>query len=152
VRAATVPVPTVRVGDCGRPGADGVMSARPDAVRADRDLDGDGAPEVVVADRSLCTAAGNCFWNVFVPAPAGAADRCDRFAGTLEAAALEPAATQGEDRFTDLRGYWNLAGNGRVLVHEYRFRRGGYRLVGAVLCRRAGDDRLECAEQPDGEF
>ncbi len=146
VRAVPVPVPTVAMGDCGKPGADGVMSAHPDVIHADRDLDGDGVPEVVVADRTMCTREGNCFWNVFVQPPEGAADQCQRFAGTLAAAALEPTGGRGDSNFADLRGYWLLTSGGRLLLHEYRFRRGGYQVVDAVLCRREDDDRLVCED------
>jgi len=149
-RSTVVPVPTVAVGDCGRPGTDGVMGTSPEVVHADRDLDGDGVPEVVVADRTMCTPEGNCYWNVFVQAPEGAADSCVRFAGTLAAAAIEPTGGRGEDRYTNLRGYWKLTGEGRMLLQEYAFRRGGYLVVDAVLCRREGDDRLVC-EEPGGE-
>jgi hypothetical protein len=146
-RVTAVPVPTVAVGDCGVPERDGVLGDRPDLVRADRDLDGDGQPEVVIADRSMCTPEGNCYWNVFVPPPEGAAEACQRFAGTLAASALETTDGRGDDNYADLRGYWQLTGNGRMLRHEYRFRRGGYQVVDAILCRRDGDDRLLCAEE-----
>lgn len=150
--SAKVPVPTVAVGDCGRPGTDGVMSAAPDPVHADRDLDGDGTPEVVVADRTMCTPEGNCYWNVFVEPREEAANRCQRFAGTLAAAALEPdpAGGHGDDNFEDLRGYWRLTSGGRLLLQQYKFRRGGYQVVDAILCRREGDDRLQC-EAPSEE-
>ena len=144
-----MPVPTVAVGDCGRPGTDGVMSEHPDLVHADRDLDGDGENEILVADKSMCTAEGNCYWNVFVPPPEHAAEPCQRFAGTLAAAALEPAGGHGDDGYEDLRGYWRLTGGGRLLLQEYRFHRGGYQVVDAVLCRREGDDRLLCEESED---
>lgn len=149
-RAQKVPVPTVAVGDCGRPGTDGVMGAAPDVVHADRDLNGDGVVEMVVADRTMCTPEGNCYWNVFVPSPEGSDVSCQRFAGTLAAAALEPTSGRGEGGFTDLRGYWRLTGGGRLLLHEYQFRRGGYRIRDAILCRREGDDRLLC-EEAEGE-
>ena len=149
-RAQPMPVPTVAVGDCGRPGTDGVMSAHPDVIHADRDLDGDGTPEVVVADRTMCTSDGNCYWNVFVKPSPDAADQCLRFAGTLAAAALEPTGGRGEGGYADLRGYWMLTGGGRLLLHEYRFRRGGYQVVDAILCRREEDDRLLC-EDPNQE-
>ena len=45
----------------------------------------------------------------------------------------------------DVRSYWHLHGD-RVLVQSYRFARGGYRLVDALVCKRAGDDKLECAD------
>jgi hypothetical protein len=146
IRSETVPVPSVSVGDCGRPGTDGVMSAHPDVIHADRDLDGDGTPEVVVADRTMCTGDGNCYWNVFVKPSPDAANTCLRFAGTLAAAALEPSGGRGEGGFVDLRGYWMLTGGGRLLLHEYRFRRGGYQVVDAILCRREEDDRLLCED------
>lgn len=149
-RSVTVPVPSVSVGDCGTPGTDGVMSAHPDIVHADRDLDGDGKPEPVVADRTMCTKDGNCFWNVFVTPPEDSVNHCQRFAGTLAAAALEPTSGRGEGGFTDLRGYWMLTSGGRLLLHEYRFRRGGYQVVDAILCRREDDDRLVC-EEPSQE-
>ena len=149
-KVTAVPVPTVAVGDCGSPGKDGVMGASPDPVHADRDLDGDGAVEVVIADRTMCTPEGNCYWNVFVPPPDGAADACERFAGTLAAVALEESGGHGEDNFVDLRGYWRLTGGGRLLLQEYRFRRGGYQVTDAILCRREGDDRLLC-EEPEGD-
>lgn len=138
-----MPTPTVQVGACGQPGRDGVMSASPKVDRADRDLDGDGAAETIVVDRAMCTPEGNCYWNVFV-APSGGA--CARYAGTFAAAALEPLASRGDDNMTDVRGYWNLHG-GRLLLQSYRFARGGYQLVEALLCRRASDDRLDCMDE-----
>jgi hypothetical protein len=141
-----VPTPTVQVGACGEPGRDGVMSAAPKLDRADRDLNGDGVPEAIVVDRAMCTPEGNCYWNVFLmPARGEGADRCARFAGTFEAAALEPLGSRGDDNMTDVRGYWNLHG-GRLLLQSYRFTRGGYRIVEAVQCRREHDDRLECMD------
>ena len=142
-RVAERPAPTVQVGSCGEPLRDGVIGARPDIEHADRDLDGDGAPEVVVRDRALCTAEGNCWWNVF----RSDVDGCARYAGTLAAAALEPLAARGDDGFADIRGYWNLTGSGRYLVQDYRYVRGGYQVVDALLCRRESDDRLLCTEQ-----
>ena len=118
------------------------MSAKPKLDRADRDLNGDGANESIVVDRALCTAEGNCFWNVFYTPARG---ECARYAGTFKGAALETLATKGEDNMTDVRGYWNLHG-GRLSLDTYRFVRGGYLLVDAVQCRRASDDRLECME------
>jgi hypothetical protein len=139
-----IPAPSVQVGSCATPGHDGVMSAAPKLDRADRDLDGDGAVEAIVVDRSLCTGEGNCYWNVFVAPPPGAPD-CARYAGTFEGGALEPLPTKGDDHMADVRGYWNLHG-GRLLLQSYRFLRGGYRLVEALLCKRADDDKLDCAD------
>ncbi|MGE0550458.1 MAG: hypothetical protein AB7O24_09280 [Kofleriaceae bacterium] len=118
------------------------MSPRLD--HADRDLNDDGAAELVVVDRDMCTAEGNCYWNVFRNAPASGGE-CLRYAGTFAAAALEPLAARGDDNMRDVRGYWNLHG-GRLLLQSYRFVRGGYQLVDAVLCKRANDDRVDCAE------
>lgn len=139
-----MPTPTIQVGSCGEPGKDGVTSSNPTLDRADRDLDGDGSLETIVVDRSMCTSEGNCYWNVFLP-PKDGVSECSRFAGTFEAAALEPLTTQGEDHMTDVRGYWNLHGD-RLLLQSYRFMRGGYLLVDALQCRREADDRLVCAE------
>jgi hypothetical protein len=151
VRSTPVPVPTVRVGDCGRPGIDGVIGERPDLVHADRDLNGDGVDEVVVADRTMCTPEGNCYWNVFVPPPDNAAEPCQRFAGTLAAIALTSTAGRGEDNYVDLLGFWRLTGGGRLLRQEYKFRRGGYQVIDAVLCRQEGDQRLLCEEPSEDD-
>jgi hypothetical protein len=139
-----IPTPSVHVGSCATPGRDGVMSAAPKLDRADRDLNGDGSAEAIVVDRSLCTAEGNCYWNVFVVPPTGSSD-CARYAGTFEGGALEPLSTKGDDNMADVRGYWNLHG-GRLLLQSYRFLRGGYRIVEALLCKRAQDDKLDCAD------
>jgi hypothetical protein len=150
--ARVVPTPTVQVGACGDPSRDGVMSATPSIERADRDLNGDGIAEAVVVDRAMCTPEGNCYWNVFLLPPvgsqagsAGGSQGCARYAGTFEAAALEPLGSRGDDNMSDVRGYWHLHG-GRLLLQSYRFTRGGYRIVEAVQCRRETDDRLECMD------
>ena len=142
--ARVVPTPTVQVGSCGDPGRDGVMSASPRLDHADRDLDGDGTTEAIVVDRAMCTPDGNCYWNVFLAPPRGSQE-CARYAGTFEAAALEPLRSRGDDNMIDVRGYWNLH-SGRLLLQSYRFTRGGYRIVEAVQCRREHDDRLQCME------
>lgn len=135
---------SVDVGECADPQRDGVISEAPTTVHADRDLGGDAGVEQVVADRKMCDEAGNCHWNVFV-APR-APDECVRYAGTLAATTLEPLSSSGQLGMRDVRGYWKLP-SGRVLVQDYRFSRGGYRVVDALLCRTADDDRLECAEE-----
>jgi hypothetical protein len=140
-----MPTPSIQVGACGEPGKDGVMGQSPRAERADRDLNGDGTTEVIVVDRALCTPEGNCWWNVFVRDPAAAGD-CARYAGTFAGAALEPLGSKGEAGMLDVRGYWNLHG-GRLSLESYRFVRGGYQLVDALVCKRASDDKLECMER-----
>lgn len=145
-RASTpreMPTPSLQVGACGEPGRDGVVGQTPKLDRADRDLDGDGVVESIVVDRAMCTPDGNCYWNVFRPPPAGTTE-CSRYAGTFAAAALEPLGAKGEDNMSDVRGYWNLHG-GRLLLQSYRFVRGGYQLIDALLCKRAADDRLDCS-------
>jgi hypothetical protein len=144
-----MPTPTLQVGSCGVPTRDGVMSASPKIDRADRDLNGDGTVENVVVDRSMCTPDRNCYWNVFLAPPAGTQE-CARYAGTFAAARLEPLGSRGDDNMFDVRGYWNLHG-GRLLLQSYRFVRGGYQIVDALLCRRAADDRLDCTESSRGE-
>ncbi len=139
-----IPTPSVQVGQCGEPGRDGVMGGSPKVDRADRDLDGDSIVENIVVDRGMCTSDGNCYWNVF-RSPREGSSECSRYVGTFAGAALEPLADKGEDNMRDVRGYWNLQG-GRLLLQSYRFVRGGYQLTDALLCKRAADDRLECAE------
>ncbi len=142
--AAPRPSSSVSIGECADPSRDGVLGTSPSTVRADRDLGGDAAAEQVIADRKMCDAAGNCQWNVFV-ADRGP-DACVRYAGTLAAATLEPLSTSGQLGMRDVRAYWKLA-SGRTLVQDYRFSRGGYRVVDTLLCRTGDDDRLECAEE-----
>jgi len=138
------PPASVQVGSCARPDRDGVLSSTPRIQRADKDLNGDGVADAIVCDRALCTAEGNCYWNVFVMPPRGSPE-CARYVGTFEARALEPMTTVGDENMADVRGYWNLHG-GRFLLQSYRFLHGGYRIVEALLCKREGDDRLECAD------
>jgi hypothetical protein len=137
-----VPTPAIAVGACGEPGRDGVMGAAPRVDHADRDLDGDGHPEHIVVDRALCSAEGNCFWNVFSP---GGGGQCARYLGTFEGSALEPLTSHGEDNMSDVRAYWNQRG-GRMLLQSYRYTRGGYRIEDVLQCKRAADDRIECAD------
>jgi hypothetical protein len=136
-------VASVVIGECGDPQRDGVVSASPRLIHADRDLGGGPAAEPVIADRKMCDEAGNCQWNVFLAPQNG--EGCFRYLGTLTASTLEPLATSGQQGMRDVRGYWALP-SGRVLVQQYRFARGGYRVVDALLCRRSDDDRLECTE------
>lgn len=136
-------VSTVEVGECADAERAGAISATPRVVHADRDLGGGPDHERIVADKNLCDQLGNCHWNVFLPAQGGSP--CTRYAGTLSASVLEPLSSSGAAGMRDVRGYWTLA-SGRMLVQEYRFSRGGYRVVDALLCRTTDDDRLECAE------
>jgi len=138
-----LPTPSVQVGACAEPGRDGVIGTSPKIDRADRDLDNDGRPEAIAVDRAMCTAEGNCYWNVFTAGRA--VGECSRYAGTFQAAALETMTGRGDDNMSDVRGYWNLHG-GRLLLQEYRFLRDGYQIVGTLLCKRAADDRLDCAD------
>lgn len=141
--AVRMPTPSLQVGACGEPGRDGVMGTAPKVERADRDLDNDGRPEAVVVDRSMCTAEGNCYWNVFTPGREPG--ECARYVGTFQGEALEPMTARGDDNMMDVRGYWNLHG-GRLLLQSYRFLRDGYQIVEVLLCKRATDDRLDCAD------
>lgn len=136
------PVPSARVGECVDPSRGGVVSRRPDLQRADRDLDGDRRPEVVVADRRMCTDDGNCYWNLYA---ADASARCQRYVGTVAASVIDRLRRRGDDGFHDLRGWWQLSSGSRVLLQEYRYRHGGYRVTEAMVCRQGGDDQLQCA-------
>jgi hypothetical protein len=136
------PVSSSRVGQCADPERSGVVGKRPKLTRADRDLDGDARPEVVVADRNMCTAHGNCYWNLY------SQDRsagCQRYLGTIAASVIDRLTRRGDQGFHDLRGWWQLSADSRVLLQEYRYRHGGYRVVDALVCRQEGDDRLLCA-------
>jgi hypothetical protein len=137
-------VSSVGVGECAEPEHAGVVGPRPRFVAADRDLGGGPQIERIVDDKSLCDRAGNCHWNVFVRSPGQ--ESCIRYAGTLSASALEPMSSMGAAGMRDIRAYWTLA-SGRTLVQDYRFSRGGYRVLDALLCRSTDDDRLECVEE-----
>ncbi len=140
------PAATLAAGDCGDPSRDGVLGAEPRIDRADRDLDGDGEAEIVAVDRRLCTADGNCYWNLFSGRARGG---CRRYLGTVAATGIEPLDRAGEDGFRDLRGWWKLSGGRRYLLQQYRFQDGSYRIVDALVCRQEGDDRLLCADDRD---
>jgi hypothetical protein len=118
-----------------------VLSSTPELDRGDRDLDGDGALEAVVADRTLCTRAGNCRWNIF-----GKEQGCWRYLGTVAAAGLELLPDRGEGGYQPLVGWWRFEGR-RSLRQEYRYRLGGYRLVDTLICREQDDDRVLCASE-----
>lgn len=132
----------VEVGECADPSKQGVFGRTPNLIHADRDLDGDDVAEVVVADRELCTVEGNCHWNLY-----RRQGSCHRYLGTVSAASLQRIEPRGEQGFFGLRGWWKLTAGDRMLLQEYRFRRGGYRLVEALPCRQAEDDRILCAER-----
>lgn len=141
--AHPVPTPSIQVGACGEPTRDGVLSDRPRLEHFDRDLDNDGRPEAVVVDRNKCTGEANCYWNVFVM-PRDPGD-CAHYIGTFEGAALETLGSKGDDNMADVRAYWQQRG-GRMLLESYHYVRGGYRVTDVIQCKRAGDDRLECAD------
>jgi len=156
---ATHVAASVEIGACADPAKDGVVSPHGKLERADRDLDGDGVPEIVTVDRSLCTSDDNCHWNVFASPDrcrasstpegrCGPIDKqadCARYLGTFDAARLEALASTGDANARDVRAYWNQSGE-RVLLQTYRFVRGGYRIVDVLQCKHAADDRLECAD------
>src|SRR5262245_54142843 len=127
------PVSAARVGQCVDPERGGMMSRQPSLTRADRDLDGDRRPEVVVADRSLCTSQGNGYGNLYARDRAAG---CERYVGTVAASVIDRLTQRGDDGFHDLRGWWQLSSDKRVLLQEYTYRHGGYRVVDAMVCRQ----------------
>jgi hypothetical protein len=138
-----MPTSSIQPGTCAEPERDGVMSASPRVDHADRDLDGDGQVELIVVDRASCTEDGNCYWNVFRRSREPGA--CARYAGTFAGSALETLASRGEDNMSDVRAYWKQGGN-RMLLQSYRFVRDGYQIEDVLQCKRAPDDRLDCAD------
>ena len=132
----------VQVGGCADPTRHGVFGDKPDLQRADRDLDGDGVDEMVVMDATQCTPDRNCHWNLYRTEA-----QCHRYLGTVSAFAIQRLTVRDERGFFGLRGWWHLTGGKRLLMQEYRFRRGGYRLVEALLCRQDGDDLLLCEDR-----
>jgi hypothetical protein len=138
-----MPMATVQPGACAEPDRDGVMSDKPRVDHADRDLDGDGQAEIIVVDRAKCSDDGNCYWNVF--RRSREEGTCARYAGTFAGSALETLASRGEDNMIDVRAYWKQSGS-RMLLQSYRFVRDGYRIEDVLQCKRAPDDRLDCAD------
>jgi hypothetical protein len=134
--ARALPMPSVQVGMCAEPTL---------GEHADRDLDGDGKPEIIVADRASCAVVGgdkqNCHWNVFK----SSTGECTRYIGTFDGSGLEALPQKGDDNMSDVRAYWAQPG-GRLLLQSYRFVRGGYEIADVLQCKYAADDRLECAE------
>lgn len=132
----TLPMMSVQVGTCAEP---------PAGDHADRDLDDDGRPEIIVADRHTCEHVGqdkqNCHWTVFKAEPG----QCTRYIGTFDGGGLEALPQKGDDNMSDVRAYW-AQGGGRLLLQSYRFVRGGYQIADVLQCKYASDDRLECAE------
>lgn len=141
-RPPRAPASTVRVGECADPRRDGTLSSDPDLQRADRDLDGDGIDEVVVADRRLCRE-GNCQWNLFTVARGDR--RCHRYLGTVAGAALEVGEV-GEAGYPELRGWWKFDEQ-RALLQVYQYSGAGYRLVETLLCRQGGGDGVQCVSE-----
>jgi hypothetical protein len=129
--ARSLPMPSVQVGACAEP---------PAGDHADRDLDNDGQPEVIVTDRKSC-AKDNCRWNVYKTAPG----ECTRFIGSFDGAWLEALPAKGDDNMSDVRAYWSQPDR-RMLLQSYRFVRGGYQIADVLQCKYAADDRLECAD------
>lgn len=144
--APTTPLPlpvrgNVHLGDCADPRKHGVVGEAPSLWRADHDLDGDNVSEVVVADRTLCTREGNCHWNLYRKD-----GECHRYLGTVSAAHIQRLLPRSEQGFFGIRAWWKFAGGERILMQEYRFRHGGYRLVDALLCRQSEGNHMVCAE------
>jgi hypothetical protein len=133
----TLPTPSVQAGMCSEP---------PAGDHADRDLDDDGHPEIIVADRAACAHVGddkqNCHWNVYKTGQPG---ECTRYIGTFDGGGRETLPQKGDDNMSDVRAYWAQPG-GRLLLQSYRFVRGGYQISDVLQCKYAADDRLECAE------
>ena len=132
------------VGDCAEPNGQGRVSASPRLVRADRDLDGDGRPEIVVSDQKLCTEDKNCYWNLFAT---DSTRGCKQFLGTVAGNKIELLATRSPDAYRDIRAWWRFKTGNRYLLQHYRYHRVGYQLQDTLLCSRTAD-RFVCV--PEG--
>jgi hypothetical protein len=142
VTRPSLPAPNREVGACADPARDGVVGTTPRLERfEDRDLDGDGTPELVVVDRSQCSEEGNCHWNLFA---ADGAAGCARYLGTIAGVGMQPLALSGDRGFRDVRAWWRLGRSERMLLERYRFRHGGYRVIEALLCRRVEGRAVAC--------
>jgi hypothetical protein len=130
------------IGLCVDPDTRGRLSAQPIEKRFDKDLNGDGVLERVAADENLCVGLGNCAWNLYALTDKNAT-RCWRYLGTIDGKAISELRSQGEEGYADLRGFWELAED-RMLVHEYRYRRGAYELVETLTCTQSRGQALDC--------
>lgn len=117
-------------------------SQAPQWVRSDRDFDGDGVVDVVIADRRACDAVGNCYWQLYKGAPATAAGaRCPEFVGEVAGATL--AVVENDESPMRLQGLWRLSAT-RVMRHEYRLVGGRYELQAVAVCA-LGADAIVCS-------
>lgn len=116
-------------------------SSAPVWVRSERDFDGDGRADVVIADQTQCDERGNCRWQLFQHQTAA----CPVYVGELAGATL--AIVESDEKPMRLQGIWYLADN-RVLRHEYRMVDGRYELSSATVCRLDADV-VQCAALPD---
>ncbi len=66
---------------------------------------------------------------------------------TFAGAALETLSSRGDENMSDVRGVLEPRERA-LLLQPYRFVRGGYliEMVDVLQCKRAADDRLECAD------
>lgn len=110
---------TVATGTCANPVSDGVVGSFHQPDYRTLDLNDDLIPELLVADRTLCDNADNCYWNVFTIDTSG---DClpYTYAGTIEAREIELLDDTGDRSFRSLQGLWHR-GEGMWSVKTYRF-------------------------------
>ena len=130
------PAATVAPGACAHPGRDGIIGAGKHFFREPADFNEDGIPEVLVADRGLCTPADNCFWNIYAPDATG---RCEShvYLGALAGDDFNSLGVHGERNYVNLRVVWHLSGT-NFLAEDYVFRGNGYVMVDSRECRATG--------------
>lgn len=117
-------------------------TAAPLWVRSERDFDGDGILDVVIADRRACDELGNCYWQLYQSSPAVAAGAdCPRFVGEVAGATL--AVVENDESPMRVQGLWRLSA-ARVMRHEYRLVGGAYELQSAAVCL-VGDKSILCS-------
>lgn len=117
-------------------------------VEARRDVDGDGAEDVVIADRRMCDERNNCQWQLYrggLPASGDGGAGCPQFAGAVDGQAL--AVVDNDEKPRRLQGIWRLEAD-RVLRHEYRLIAGIYQLTSVSMCRIEAE-RVICSTPSD---
>ncbi len=107
-------------------------SDTPQWKRADKDINGDGTLERVIADVRLCKD-DNCYWNVI-------GSGC-KLIGVIEGKYLSV-----ESQPLVVRAYWMFAGSNRALLNSYHWVSGKLILRDVQQCEKFGTS-FQCAPE-----